>query len=256
MGAMWAFFICVLTVWLAKGSCLPVGGTNKRNEHVPQRKMEVQLETNDVEAESSVSHMTPVQLKTEKDVPVGTAVDSSTYTFTFSGTFPAGGSASTSSRISNTPSATDNGGGSLFSDRFPGTFIPGIFIPGIFNGGISNGGGVFASNGGAFASPGNAGVFAGPGIGGIVAGNGGSNFLHAGLSNFEAGRASSYNNGGSSSEADGHGSHDAANGSGIIASNNSIFADPLHKGSLPEAGGRGHLKVGQKLQNKAKAESS
>ncbi|XP_036938392.1 glycine-rich cell wall structural protein 1.0-like isoform X5 [Acanthopagrus latus] len=389
MGAIWAFFVCVLTVWLAKGSCWPVGGTNKRNDHGLQRKMEdlspnelslkkaiallqsmeskleqeakaalslsVQLETNDVEAESPVGHVKLVQtpnrpkrLQTEKDVPVGTAMESGSFTFTF--TFPAGGRA-----ISNDGSrsaADDSGDG---RNLFPG-FIGGIFPGsggisagnGIGNGGISAGngrgntgisagngignGGISAGNGignggiSAGNGRGNGGISAGNGIGngGISAGNGignGGSNIPAGFGNFAGDSSgSSFNNGsssaadggssfnnGSSSAADGGSSNNgsAADGGGSSSNNGSaadgggsfnngsaadggssfnngsaadggssfnngsssaadgrdsyssgIFSVPSHKGSLPEARGRGHMKVGQKLQNKAKAESS
>ncbi|XP_036938391.1 glycine-rich cell wall structural protein 1.0-like isoform X4 [Acanthopagrus latus] len=412
MGAIWAFFVCVLTVWLAKGSCWPVGGTNKRNDHGLQRKMEdlspnelslkkaiallqsmeskleqeakaalslsVQLETNDVEAESPVGHVKLVQtpnrpkrLQTEKDVPVGTAMESGSFTFTF--TFPAGGRA-----ISNDGSrsaADDSGDG---RNLFPG-FIGGIFPGsggisagnGIGNGGISAGngrgntgisagngignGGISAGNGignggiSAGNGRGNGGISAGNGIGngGISAGNGignGGSNIPAGFGNFAGDSSGSSFNNGSSSAADGGSSNNgsAADGGGSSSNNGSaadgggsfnngsaadggssfnngsaadggssfnngsaadggssfnngsssaadggssnngsaadggssfnngsssaadgrdsyssgIFSVPSHKGSLPEARGRGHMKVGQKLQNKAKAESS
>ncbi|XP_074475727.1 uncharacterized protein LOC141758336 isoform X2 [Sebastes fasciatus] len=86
MGSVWALLICVLTAWLAKGFCLPVGGTNERRENGQQRRItdlfpdevsiqkalalfqsmesmlegdakEVQLETNEVEAEASVGQL-------------------------------------------------------------------------------------------------------------------------------------------------------------------------------------------------------
>ncbi|KAF1374239.1 hypothetical protein PFLUV_G00247820 [Perca fluviatilis] len=97
MGAIWAFVICVLTVWITKGLCLPVGGTNERRDNGLQRRMigdlspndismkkafallqsmesmltqsakEVQLETNEVEAEASFSYLNESKkLKTEK----------------------------------------------------------------------------------------------------------------------------------------------------------------------------------------------
>ncbi|TDG98340.1 hypothetical protein EPR50_G00218020 [Perca flavescens] len=97
MGAVWVFVSCVLTVWLTKGSCLPVGGTNERHDNGLERRMirdlspndismkkafallqsmesmltqsakEVQLETNEVEAEASFRYLNePKKLKTEK----------------------------------------------------------------------------------------------------------------------------------------------------------------------------------------------
>ncbi|XP_030259620.1 keratin, type I cytoskeletal 10-like isoform X2 [Sparus aurata] len=323
MGAMWAFFICVLTVWLAKGSCLPVGGTNKRNEHVPQRKMEdsspnelslkkaiallqsmesmlgeqeakeVQLETNDVEVESSVSHVKPVQLKTEKDVPVGTAVDSGTFTFTFtfpfgggtfSGTFPAGGSASTSGnnnggcrvaddRGSRYDSYISAGHGGSNSDISAGNSYISAGHGGS-NSDISTGnswgnGGISAGNGGSNSgiSAGNSGISAGNGgsNSGISTGNSwGNGYISAGNGGGNSGiysaSDSSYINGSHSASDSSYinGSHSAGDSSYINGStaDGGIFAVPIHKDSLPEAAGRGHLKVGQKLQNKANAESS
>ncbi|XP_044074407.1 autotransporter adhesin BpaC-like [Siniperca chuatsi] len=104
MGAVRVLLICVLTVWFAKGSCLPVGGTNERRDNGLQRRMrdlspneisinnalvllqsiesilqqevkEVQLESNEVEATASIGHQKLVQqhlnrlkdLKTEED---------------------------------------------------------------------------------------------------------------------------------------------------------------------------------------------
>ncbi|XP_049916368.1 polysialoglycoprotein-like [Epinephelus moara] len=101
MGAVWALLFCLLTVWLVKGSCLPVGGTNEGLDALQRRirdvspndisikkalallqsmetmlehnAKEVQLETNEVEAEASVGHLKlvqqtgPKELKTQKD---------------------------------------------------------------------------------------------------------------------------------------------------------------------------------------------
>ncbi|XP_044035423.1 uncharacterized protein LOC122867990 [Siniperca chuatsi] len=103
MGAVRVLFIYVLTVWLAKGSCLPVGGANERHDNGLQRRMrdlspneisikkalvlvqsmesmlqqdakEVQLESNEVEAKASIGHKkfvqflnSPKDIKTEKD---------------------------------------------------------------------------------------------------------------------------------------------------------------------------------------------
>ncbi|XP_068587036.1 polysialoglycoprotein-like [Cebidichthys violaceus] len=39
MGAFWNLFICVLTVWLTKGSCLPVGGSTESSDNGLQRRM-------------------------------------------------------------------------------------------------------------------------------------------------------------------------------------------------------------------------
>ncbi|XP_036980003.1 circumsporozoite protein-like [Acanthopagrus latus] len=240
MGAIWAFFVCVHTVWLAKCSCLPVGGTNKRNDHGLQRMMEdsssselslkkvialfqsmesmleqgakaVQLETNDVEAESSVGHVKlaetlnrPKQLQTERAVPVGTAMDSGSVTFTF--TFPAGSSA-----ISNngSHSAADDSGNSR-------NFFLGFFPS---SGGISAGNGngntgISAGNG-----RGNSGISAGNGVGngGISAGNGrGNSGISAGNGVGNGGISAGRGNGGiSAGNGVGNGGISAGNGMGI-----------------------------------------
>ncbi|XP_042364333.1 polysialoglycoprotein-like isoform X2 [Plectropomus leopardus] len=99
MAAMWGLLVCVLVVWITKGSSVPIGGTDERLENGQQRRVraspndisikkalallqsmetmlehntnDVQLETNEVEAEASVGHLKLVQqIKPKDDKPM------------------------------------------------------------------------------------------------------------------------------------------------------------------------------------------